>query len=454
MAGGIWTGQNKIRPGAYIQFKSVEKPGTILGTRGVAMMPVSMNWGGQIIELYGTDFEGRGSIGKIGYSVYDEEAQVYRELLKGCYKAYIYRLDKGGTPACATLGSMHFTAAYPGILGNEITIVVTKSSNSNGSFLVSTYFKGVVRDTQKIKTPEELANNDFVKFQYQPESGGEEKDGEIESQGFLTTPGLPLQGGENGKVTEESYMAFLEEARKRKWQTMAVMTEEENIKESVVSAIKRMRDGGKKVQAVLYDYPQADYEGIISVDQGYRTKWETISPMTFVATIAGMTAGAAMNESNTYKVIHGAIDIINAKTNEELEEGIQKGMLLISESESGNIVIEKDINTFVNSTLEKGYSFSKNRVIRCLDEINNTIKSTWENHYLGKVDNNDHGRNIFKGDVIRYLKDLEELGAIQNFDSAEDIKIYQGTEIDCVVVDLYIAPVDAMEKLYMTVVIG
>ena len=64
MAGGIWTGQNKIRPGAYIQFKSVEKPGTILGTRGVAMMPVSMNWGGQIIELYGTDFEGRGSIGK------------------------------------------------------------------------------------------------------------------------------------------------------------------------------------------------------------------------------------------------------------------------------------------------------------------------------------------------------------------------------------------------------
>lgn len=36
MAGGIWTGQNKIRPGACIHFKSVEKP----GTREVAMMPV------------------------------------------------------------------------------------------------------------------------------------------------------------------------------------------------------------------------------------------------------------------------------------------------------------------------------------------------------------------------------------------------------------------------------
>jgi len=30
--------------------------------------------------------------------------------------------------------------------------------------------------------------------------------------------------------------------------------------------------------------------------------------------------------------------------------------------------------------------------------------------------------------ILTKLKDLEELGAIQNFDSAEDIKIYQGTE--------------------------
>lgn len=453
MAGGNWTVQNKIRPGAYIHFKSVEKPGRILGTRGVAIMPLPMSWGGQITELFGADLEGRGSIGKIGYGAYDEEAKVYRELLKGCYKAYIYRLDEGGSKALATLGNMHFSAAYPGILGNEITIVITKS-NETGSFLVSTYFKGVVWDTQRIKTPEELVDNDFVKFKYQPGSGDETGEGEIESQEFLTTAGLPLQGGKDGKVTEESYMAFLEEAEKRRWQTMAVMTEEENIKDRVASAIKRMRDGGKKVQAVLYDYPQADYEGIISVDQGYKTKWETISPLTFVATIAGMTAGAAMNESNTYKVIQGAVDIINGKTHEQLEEGIQKGMLLISQSESGNIVIEKDINTFVNVTLEKNASFSKNRVIRCFDEINNTIKSTWENHYIGKVDNNDYGRNIFKADIIHYLKELEELGAIQNFDSAQDIKISQGTKIDSVVVELYIAPVDAMEKLYMTVVIG
>lgn len=460
MAGGIWTAQNKIRPGAYINFKAVSKPVTALGTRGVAMIPVPMSWGAKLTELFSTDLENDRCISKIGYASYDEEAQIYRELLKGCYKAYIYRLDIGGTAACATLGDMRFTAAYPGVLGNDITVIITKSTDGNHSFIVATYFKGIVRDTQKIKNPEDLKDNDYITFEYRPGLArvgkafvGSAKVGEGDRQEFLTTAGLPLQGGTNGIISEEGYLSFLAEAKRRKWQTMAIMTEEERIKERVVSAIKDMRDAGKKVQAVLYDYPQADYEGIISVDQGYQTKWETISPLTFVATIAGMTAGAAINESNTYKVIPGAVTIVNAKTDEELEEAIQKGMLVLSESESGNIVIEKDINTLVNISWDKNYSFSKNRVIRCLDEINNTIKATWENNYIGKVDNNDDGRNIFKADILHYLNLLQESSAIQNFDSTEDIKVYQGTEIDAVVVDLYIAPVDSMEKLYMTVVI-
>ena len=53
MAGGTWTLQNKARPGAYINFKAVPDPGDVTSTRGVAAMPLVLNWGpeAQIIEV-------------------------------------------------------------------------------------------------------------------------------------------------------------------------------------------------------------------------------------------------------------------------------------------------------------------------------------------------------------------------------------------------------------------
>ena len=42
------------------------------------------------------------------------------------------------------------------------------------------------------------------------------------------------------------------------------------------------------------------------------------------------------------------------------------------------------------------------------------------------------------------------LGAVQNFET-DDVQVSQGTELDSVVVDLVVQPVDSMEKLYMTV---
>ena len=63
----------------------------------------------------------------------------------------------------------------------------------------------------------------------------------------------------------------------------------------------------------------------------------------------------------------------------------------------------------------------------------------------------DNGRNLFKADIIDYLNKLQNMAAVQNFDSTTDIEVLAGEAIDAVVVNLAIQPVDAMEKLYMTV---
>ena len=45
---------NKVRPGAYFNFKSVPRPLIQVGNRGIATIPIELNWGatGELIEVY------------------------------------------------------------------------------------------------------------------------------------------------------------------------------------------------------------------------------------------------------------------------------------------------------------------------------------------------------------------------------------------------------------------
>ena len=52
MAGGIWSSQNKVRPGAYINFETDNLATTEIGSRGIATMAMELDWGaeGKLIE--------------------------------------------------------------------------------------------------------------------------------------------------------------------------------------------------------------------------------------------------------------------------------------------------------------------------------------------------------------------------------------------------------------------
>ena len=442
MAGGTFKTQNKIRPGAYINFKGVAKPLSSLGTRGIMTMPVAMSWGAEITELLSTELIDGKSLAKIGYTAFDEQSQIFREALKHCYKAIIYRLDTGGVKAVASLTPLTATAKYAGVVGNEISVSVVANA---AAFDVITIFRGIERDRQTVTTVAELEDNDWVVF-----SG---------TGNVVANAGVTLAGGLNGTVNTETYSTYLDKIKAYKWNTMGIPQDSSAVNANIVTFITNMRENvGKKVQAVLYN-ATADYEGIITVNQGYKTVDETISPTTFVAYIAGLTAGSDVDASNTYHAINGAVSIVYPEGvtpygDEEIEEALKDGKLVLSTRQDGVVVIEQDINTLHTFTPDKGYAFSKNRVIRTLDEINNSTALLFERSYIGKVDNNDDGRNIFKSDVISYLNTLQNIAAIQNFDSATDIQIYAGEAIDAVVADLAIQPVDSMEKLYMTVMVG
>lgn len=90
---------------------------------------------------------------------------------------------------------------------------------------------------------------------------------------------------------------------------------------------------------------------------------------------------------------------------------------------------------------------------RLCNAIANDIYQQFSSSYLGVINNNETGRNLFKSAVVSYLLTLQGQEAIQNF-SADDVEVLAGEEIDSIVVNLAVQAVDAIEKVYMTVTVS
>lgn len=449
--GGTFLVQNKVRPGAYINF--VAKPQSLMNVsdRGIATLAIPMSWGpeGEIIDILSSDLTDGASIAKIGYSGTDVESLIFRICLQNCYRLKAWRLDTGGEKATATIGvsdtALKPTAKYAGICGNDIKIVIVKDDESGSTYTVETLYKGIRKDIQsKLTSPSLLQDNDFVDWNV------------TESTVFTATAATSLSGGTNGSVVETTaYTDYWAKMKTETWNTMGLLSEDATVKTSFCEYIKDLRENeGVKVQGCVYDKATYDYEGIISSKQGYRTEAEEISEVNFVAWVTGATAGAEINESNTHKTVQDAVEIIGELTNTEIIEALQAGEFVISKTRKGTILVEQDINTLHTFTTDRSYDFSKNRVIRVLDECGNTVGNTWDENYCGKLDNDSDGRNVYKADLISYGNTLQGIHAITNFLGADDIEVLPGDAVDAVVVNWPIQPVDSMEKLYMTFTVG
>lgn len=447
-AGGTWTVQNKVRPGAYINFVSVPKAIGTLGERGTVAVGMPMTWGpaGELIHLTGEELLNGASLAKVGVTAFDTEASLpYRVALAGCFNALLFRTDVGGTKATATImdGTLKVSAKYTGSTGNKITVVTLKDKPSVGYFTVQVLINSIVRETFEVNRLTELKDieSSFVEFEVLSETAP-----------IPETAGTALTGGTNGTVSKELYPTFWNLLDTKNFQCLAMYDIDTDVAPLLKDRVELWRERrGKKVKAVVHAYTAANYEGIISVSQGFKTPVETVDTALFPIWVASMTAGANVNESLTAAVVENAVEIINPIAQDDIEAALHAGQFILSYRQDGAVCVEKDINTLHTFTPDKNYVFSKNRVIRCLDEIGNTTALVFNRNYAGKVDNDNIGRNQYKTELISMFDSLVGLRAIQNFNGASDITVLPGESVDAVVVDLVVQPVDSMEKLYMTV---
>ena len=424
LGGGTFTRQNKVLPGAYINFISAARATATLSERGVATMPLELDWGpdGTVFEVEQEEFI-KDSIKIFGYSYSDAKMPALRELFKHATKAFLYRLTSGGEKAT----NLFATAKYSGIRGNDLKVVVADSVDVEGAYDVKLYMDATLVDSQTVAKAEELVDNEFVVWK---------KDAEL-----AATSGTALVGGTNGTVTGASHQKYLDAIESYSFNAMGVCTDDASTKALYAAFTQRMRDKvGTKFQCVLFAHA-ADYEGVINVK----------NCVDVVPWVVGIEAACAVNASCTNVAYDGELTVDTSYTQAQLEKAIKAGEFVLH-SVGTEVRILEDIDSLVTFTDDKNELFQSNQTVRVLDQIATDIASLFNTKYHGKIQNNASGRVSLWSDIVTHHKELEKLGAIENF-SEDDVVVSAGDEKKSVSVEDKITVVNAMAQLYMTVVI-
>lgn len=232
---------------------------------------------------------------------------------------------------------------------------------------------------------------------------------------------------------------------------LAAYTDEETDITAYVEAVKTWRDNvGKKCQVVVYDpTTPPDNEGVINVVNTVSD--DDVPEYALVAWVAGVEAGCAVNASVTNRLYNGELSVVCTHTQSELEDCIEDGEFAFH-LVYGDVRVLDDINSLKTTSDSKGDDFKSNQTIRVVDQIANDIAKLFNTKYLGVIPNDDSGRTSLWADIVKHHKELETMRAIENFDSAE-VTVVQGDTKKAVLVNDAVTPVNAMAKLYMTLLV-
>lgn len=433
LGGGSFLVQNKELPGAYINFVSKSAATAALSERGVATMPLELDWGkeGEIFEVTNEDFQ-KNSMEIFGYEYTSDKLKGLRDLFLNTRTFYGYRLNGGGKKASNTFAE----ALCSGVRGNDIKIVVQVNADDESLFDVKTILGMDVVDEQTVADAGKLLNNNFLKW----------KSGIT----LEAAAAVPLTGGENGTVSGEDHQAYLDKAESFAFNTMGAVVTDDTTKSLYAAYNKRLRDEmGVKFQLVLYDYAKADSMGVISVNNKSLDEGE--SEASLVYWVTGATAGCAVNKSNQNKKYDGYFMVETPHTQNQLKAAIKAGKFIFHKVGADVRVLE-DINTMVTISNTQGEIFKDNQTIRVIDQIGNDIAVLFNTKYLGVVPNDASGRISLWSDIVKHHEQLQEIRAIEDFSDA-DVTVGPGDTKKSVVVTDLVTVVNAMGKLYMTVTV-
>jgi len=171
--------------------------------------------------------------------------------------------------------------------------------------------------------------------------------------------------------------------------------------------IKAARDSKGLRSKMVLPNTAGDHEGVINfATDGIVLASGTLTATDYCSRIAGILAGNPLTMSATYQVLSEVLDVPHS-TNAEFDTLIDAGKLVLM-NDGEKVKIARAVNSLVTIIPGKNADFKKIKIVDIMDLINNDIKKTYDDNYVGKVPNDYDHKCILVTAINAYLEGLED----------------------------------------------
>lgn len=202
----------------------------------------------------------------------------------------------------------------------------------------------------------------------------------------------------------ESYTEALNRLASKKWNYLAIPGVEAEDVADISTQMKTWRDNDKKTFKAVLPNSDSDHEGIINfTTEDIRVGETTYTAAEYTGRIAGILAGMPLTRSATYYVLPEVEAITES---DDPDTDIDDGkLILINDGEK--IKIARGVNSLTTVGEGMGEDWKKIKIIEGHDLIKGDITRTFENDYVGKINNSYDNQALFITAVNAYLIGLE-----------------------------------------------
>ena len=221
--------------------------------------------------------------------------------------------------------------------------------------------------------------------------------------------------------TEDTLDEVLERLKIKKWNYLTMPDATSNEATALADFVIEQRDTYHKTFKLVAANTASNHEGVINFTTAeIKVDTKTYTTAGFCPRIAGVLAGMPVNRSATYYALT-EVDSIEESATPDAD--IDLGQLILI-NDGTKIKIARGVNSLTTTTDAKGEDFKKIKIIEAVDMIRDDIRTTFEDDFVGKVENSYDNKIVFLAAVNKYFRDLASQGVLYDqFDNKAEIDI-------------------------------
>lgn len=368
-------------------------------------------------------------------------------------------------------------------LNSENTIWVRKIFTANAYQAVRIYSRcaGARDFTYSVKTNLVTGKREFTVYDgttvfdnVEFEAGGDEAQALVDvlatNKNFLgkkvasgvlaDVTGKAITGGSNPKITVASYSKATELLERQYWNVILADRASLEVRAVLSAFIKQSYNMGHLGMYVTggltsetlddrmaYSASLNDWRIVYLLSGWKDNTGTTYSDWRAAARIGGMIAACETNASLTHIVISDALELLEPLTNGEMVQAEQKGCLVLSLNDEGQIWIDNAINSLITLGNDQDEGWKKIRRTKCRHELMTRINRTCD-RLIGRLNNDTNGRATLITAMQSIINEMCAEGKLFFGSYVTEDTRYKPAGDKAYFV-LFVGDIDSIEKIYL-----